>query len=87
MGDLSKAIYNIRKIDELGKEDTIIHKINPMIKIIVTLAYVIKVISIKEFLFADIIVILAYSIFIFIANIFKIHYSNLYLYLFLLRYQ
>ena len=66
MGDLSKAIYNIRKIDELGKEDTIIHKINPMIKIIVTLAYVIKVISIKEFLFADIIVILAYSIFIFI---------------------
>ena len=66
MGDLSKAIYNIRKIDELGKEDTIIHKINPIIKIIVTLAYVIKVISIKEFLFADIIVILAYSIFIFI---------------------
>ncbi|MBU5315709.1 energy-coupling factor transporter transmembrane protein EcfT [Clostridium bornimense] len=66
MGDLSKAIYNIRKIDELGKEDTIIHKINPMIKIIVTLAYVIKVISIKEFLFEDIIVILAYSIFIFI---------------------
>ena len=66
MGDLSKAIYNIRKIDELGKEDTIIHKINPMIKIIVTLAYVIKVLSIKEFLFADIIVILAYSIFIFI---------------------
>ena len=66
MGDLSKAIYNIRKIDELGKEDTIIHKINPIIKIIVTLAYVIKVIYIKEFLFADIIVILAYSIFIFI---------------------
>ena len=66
MGDLSKAIYNIRKIDELGKKDTIIHKINPMIKIIVTLAYVIKVVSMKEFLFADVIVILAYSIFIFI---------------------
>lgn len=66
MGDLSKAIYNIRKIDDLGRQNTRIHKINPVIKIIVTLVYVIKVISMKEFLFINIITIIAYPIFIFI---------------------
>ncbi|CDM67565.1 cobalt ABC transporter permease CbiQ [Clostridium bornimense] len=66
MGDISKAIYNIRKIDDLGRKNSKIHKINPVIKIIVTLVYVIKVISMKEFLLVNTITILAYPIFIFI---------------------
>ena len=37
MNDISKAIYDIRKIDELGDIDTRIHKINSSIKIIVTI--------------------------------------------------
>ena len=49
MNDISKAIYDIRKIDELGDSDTRIHKINSSIKIIVTIIYVIKILSIKQF--------------------------------------
>ena len=50
MSDISKAIWNIRQIDELGDNNTIIHRIDSSIKIIVTLIYVIKVLSIKEFI-------------------------------------
>ena len=34
MGDISKAISNIRKIDELGDKYTMVHKIDSSIKII-----------------------------------------------------
>ena len=49
MKDISKAIYDIRKIDELGDMNTKIHKIDSAIKIIVTIIYVIKILSIKQF--------------------------------------
>ena len=42
MKDISKAIYDIRKIDELGDMNTKIHKIDSAIKIIVTSIYVIN---------------------------------------------
>ncbi|MGN0143478.1 MAG: energy-coupling factor transporter transmembrane component T family protein [Clostridium sp.] len=65
MNDISKAIYDIRKIDELGNAHTMIHRIDPSIKIIVTIIYVIKVLSIKQFIISDIICILLYPIILF----------------------
>lgn len=65
MGDISKAISNIRKIDELGDKYTMIHKIDSSIKIIVTIIYVIKVLSIKQFIISDIISIVLYPLILF----------------------
>ena len=66
MNDISKAIYDIRKIDELGDIDTRIHKINSSIKIIVTIIYVIKILSIKQFTILNIICIVLYPLILFI---------------------
>ena len=65
MNDISKAIYDIRKIDELGDSDTRIHKINSSIKIIVTIIYVIKILSIKQFTISDITCIVLYPLILF----------------------
>ena len=66
MNDISKAIYDIRKIDELGDSDTRIHKINSSIKIIVTIIYVIKILSIKQFTVINITCTVLYPLIIFI---------------------
>ena len=65
MNDISKAIYDIRKIDELGDSDTRIHKINSSIKIIVTIIYVIKILSIKQFTILNITSIVLYPLILF----------------------
>lgn len=65
MDDISRSISRIRKIDELGEKDTVLHKIDPSVKIIVTLIYVIKVLSIKEFLILDFLCIVLYPIVLF----------------------
>ena len=70
MNDISKAIYDIRKIDELGDSDTRIHKINSSIKIIVTIIYVIKILSIKQFTVINITCTILYPLIIFIIGTF-----------------
>lgn len=65
MDDISKAIYAIRKIDELGDKDTVLYRIDSSIKIIVTLIYVIKVLSIKQFIISDAACIVLYPLIIF----------------------
>ena len=74
MNDISKAIYDIRKIDELGDSDTRIHKINSSIKIIVTIIYVIKILSIKQFTVINITCTVLYPLIIFIINIMRFYY-------------
>ena len=66
MNDISKSIYNIRKIDELGDMNTVLHRIDPSIKIIVTIIYVIKVLSMKQFRMLDTICIVSYPLIVFI---------------------
>lgn len=66
MKDISKTIYDIRKIDELGDMNTKIHKIDSAIKIIVTIIYVIKILSIKQFTILNITCIVLYPLILFI---------------------
>ena len=66
MKDISKAIYDIRKIDELGDMNTKIHKIDSAIKIVVTIIYVIKILSIKQFTILNITCIVLYPLILFI---------------------
>ena len=65
MNDISKAIYDIRKIDELGDKHTILHRIDSSIKIIVTIIYLIKVLSMKQFTISDIACIVLYPLILF----------------------
>ena len=66
MKDIGETIYNIRRIDTLGDMDTPIHRINGAIKIIVTLMYIIRILSLKSFTFLDMLVILSYPVILFL---------------------
>lgn len=66
MKDISYSIYNIRKIDELSKKDTIIHDLNSTVKIIVTIIYVVMVLSMKSFDIYKVIPAILYPVSIFI---------------------
>lgn len=66
MKDLNNILYDIRRLDELGEQETIIHKINPSIKIVLTFIYIIKVISISEINIKDILIVLVYPLVVFI---------------------
>lgn len=62
MNDISEKIYRIRMMDDVGEKNSVIHKINPAIKIIVSLAYIMEVISLKNFKLSICIIILLYTL-------------------------
>ncbi|KMT20784.1 hypothetical protein CLCY_1c00160 [Clostridium cylindrosporum DSM 605] len=43
MVDINNKLYKIRLIDDLGTQESVIHRINPIIKLITTFLYIIKV--------------------------------------------
>ena len=44
-----KSIYGMNNLDEIGRGDTIIHKINPLVKMIVTIIYLVVVLSFHKY--------------------------------------
>jgi cobalt/nickel transport system permease protein len=49
MSDIADSIYNIRFLEESAQRDSIIHKVNPTAKIVVTLAFIIAVLSFGKY--------------------------------------
>lgn len=66
MTNMNRVLYELRIIDDTGERYSIIHKINPEIKIIVTLAYIIEVVSLKSFNLREYSVIFAYPFILFL---------------------
>ena len=66
MKDIDVALHNIKIMDEISEQASYIHSINSIAKIIVTIAYIIKVLSLKSFILRDIAICIAYPLLIFI---------------------
>lgn len=66
MKDMNRRLYELRIMDDIGEKDSIIHKINPAIKICVTFIYVIEVVSLKNFNLRECIIIFAYPLILFL---------------------
>jgi cobalt/nickel transport system permease protein len=49
MSAITNALLNLRQMDELAAHDTIIHKIHPMAKIIVTMFFLVTVVSFGKY--------------------------------------
>lgn len=47
----TNALSEIRNIEELAEGDTVIHKLNPLLKLIVTIAYIYAVVSFDKYAF------------------------------------
>lgn len=60
MGDINDVIFRLRTIDTMAEQDTIIHRVSGTVKILVTLAYIIKILSMKHFNLISVAIILLY---------------------------
>ena len=49
MSAITNALLNLRQMDELASYNTTIHKIHPMAKIIVTMCYLVTVVSFDKY--------------------------------------
>lgn len=45
MANMIRSLYNIRLLDELAEKDTVIHRLHPLSKLLVTVGYLIAVVS------------------------------------------
>ena len=65
MDKLSKARSELREIDALAAEDSPIHRIHPLCKLLVTVLYIIVVVSFPKYDFSGLIVMLLYPVLLF----------------------
>lgn len=49
MSSITNAIFNLRQMDELALQDTSIHRIHPLAKIIVTMVFLVTVVSFSKY--------------------------------------
>jgi cobalt/nickel transport system permease protein len=62
MANLTQAYYKMFILDELATQRTLIHKINPVIKLIVTFIYLLFVVSYRKYDFVGLIPLITYPI-------------------------
>ncbi|MBE6068796.1 MAG: cobalt ECF transporter T component CbiQ [Clostridium lundense] len=68
MESITKSIYNIRLLDELAARNTIIHKINPIVKLLVTIIYLLVVLSFGKYDIIGLLPYVFYPIIVFILS-------------------
>ncbi|WP_097026915.1 cobalt ECF transporter T component CbiQ [Clostridium peptidivorans] len=68
MANITESIYNIHFLDELATKNTIIHKINPSIKLLVTIIYLVVVLSFGKYNIIGLLPYVFYPIIIFILS-------------------
>lgn len=49
MADFANSLYNMRLMDDLSRKDTFIHKLHPLTKILITVAYLVTVVSYNRY--------------------------------------
>ncbi|MDR3287814.1 MAG: cobalt ECF transporter T component CbiQ [Peptococcaceae bacterium] len=49
MSNLTNSLYNLRQMDDLADQDTLIHRIHPLVKLLLTLFYLIVVVSFDRY--------------------------------------
>lgn len=62
MSNFTDSIYKIKSIDTLGKKDTVIHRINPLSKLIVTIIYILTILSFNKYSVINILPLILYQI-------------------------
>jgi len=65
MLNIMESLYNIRKLDELARGDTSIHRVHPLAKLITTVIYLIVVVSFDRYEISRLLPLVFYPILIF----------------------
>ncbi len=65
MDKLSKAQWELREMDALAAEDSPIHRLHPLCKLLVTIGYIVTVVSFPKYDFTGLMVMVLYPILLF----------------------
>ena len=65
MDKLSQAQSELREMDALAAEDSPIHRLHPLCKLLVTVAYIATVVSFPKYDFTGLVVMVLYPVFLF----------------------
>lgn len=65
MNQLSRAQKDLREMDMLAAQDSVIHRIHPLCKILVTLVYIIEVVSFSKYNLSGLIVMVLFPVVLF----------------------
>ena len=68
MPNINNSIYNLRFLDEMASKKTLVHNINPVVKLLVTLLYSVIVISFGKYDISGLVPFISYPIIIFILS-------------------
>jgi cobalt/nickel transport system permease protein len=68
MSNLVESNYNIRYLDELARKSTLIHSINPVVKLLVTIMYLMVVVSFGKYDIMGLLPYIFYPIIVFILS-------------------
>lgn len=65
MANITDTIYEIRRLDEISRQDTIIHNLNPLTKLLVSLVFIIITVSFPKYEVTGLIPLILYPVLIF----------------------
>lgn len=65
MANINNSLYNMRLLDNLGRKETSIHKLHPLVKLLTTVAYLTAVISFGKYEISGLLPFVFYPILIF----------------------
>lgn len=68
MMDINNSIYKIRLLDELSQKNSLVHQLNPLVKLIVTIIFIIITVSFGKYEIIGLLPLLVYPIAIFNAG-------------------
>lgn len=72
MNQASKAWSELKAMDELAGQDSVIHRLHPLVKLLVTIAYITATVSFPKYNFSGLLVMVLYPVFVFQASLIPI---------------
>ncbi len=72
MNQASKAWSELKAMDELAGQDSVIHRLHPLVKLLVTIAYIAVTVSFPKYAISGLLVMVLYPVFIFQASLIPI---------------
>lgn len=73
MNQATKAWSEFKAMDELAGQDSVIHRLHPLVKLLVTISYITATVSFPKYNISGLFVMVLYPIFIFQASLIPIH--------------
>lgn len=73
MDKLSNAQSELREMDALAAQDSPVHRLHPLCKLVITIAYIVTVVSFPKYDFSGLVVMVLYPVLLFQVSGIPVH--------------